>query len=74
VIRKAGPLSHGFEYIDIRDASPENAAEGRGVRYSVYSDPSGFMEIEAVGGMPSAILPGQTLSQRIDTRYILSVP
>ncbi len=73
VIRKAEPPGYGCEYIDIRDASPEKAADGRGVRYSVYSDPSGFMEIEAAGGMPSVVLQGQTLSQRIDTRYILNL-
>ena len=53
VRRQAGPLPAGESYIDIRDAACEVAPARKGVRYSVYSDTAGFMEIEAVGGCPA---------------------
>ncbi len=70
VIRQAEEPAPGEEYIDIRDAAPEKSPELQGVRYSIYSDPGGFMEIEAAGGCPTVILTGMKLSQSIITRYI----
>jgi len=72
VIRRSAELGEGLSYIDIRDASPDSKPDRRGVRYSVYSDPNGFMEIEAVGGCPEIINPQMKISQRISTRYLYS--
>jgi hypothetical protein len=69
VTRKAAAPPAGQGYIDIRDAAPDTAPGKRGVRYSVYSDPAGFMEIEAVGGCPSVIRPGTTMSVKVGTKY-----
>lgn len=70
VIRQAAPLEADQTYIDIRDASPDTPPCPKGVRYSIYSDVNGFMEIEAVGGAPELISPQTKLSQEISTRYI----
>lgn len=70
VIRQATPLEAGMTYIDIRDASSNTPPSPKGVRYSVYSDSNGFMEIEAVGGAPEVILPQTKLTQEINTRYL----
>lgn len=70
VVRQAEKLAPGEEYIDIRDAAPEKSPELQGVRYSIYNDTGGFMEIEAAGGCPAVIQPGMKLSQGITTRYI----
>ena len=72
VRRTAGPLSPGCAYIDVRDVSPEIAPARRGVRYSVYNDKSGFMEMEAVGGCPAVLSPGETLSVKIATRFAIT--
>ncbi len=72
VRRTAGPLPQGQAYIDIRDASPEVLPGRRGVRYSVYSDRSGFMEIEAVGGCPKVLRPGDTMSVAVSTQFKLT--
>lgn len=69
VRRSAGLISGDHAHIDIRDASPKVAPSKKGVRYSVYSDPSGFMEIEAVGGCPTIIVPGAELTVDIETRF-----
>lgn len=71
VRRSAGALPEGQSYIDIRDAAPSELPSKKGVRYSVYSDKAGFMEIEAVGGCPKILLPGATLSIRVSTRFTL---
>ncbi len=71
VRRSAGSLPNGQSYIDIRDAPPDTLPSKKGVRYSVYSDPGKFMEIEAVGGCPKLILPGTELSVNINTHYQL---
>ena len=70
--RTAGPLPAGQSYIDIRDAAPDVAPARKGVRYSVYSDTTGFMEIEAVGGCPEVIQPNTEMSLRVNTHFVLT--
>jgi len=70
VVRQAEKPATGEGYIDIRDADPGKSPELQGVRYSIYSDPAGFMEIEAAGGGPDVILPGLKLSQNVSTTYV----
>ncbi|OQC14490.1 MAG: hypothetical protein BWX73_01749 [Lentisphaerae bacterium ADurb.Bin082] len=67
--RTALPLTPGLEYIDIADRDPGVAPTGRPVSLSAYCDPSGFMEIEAAGGAPSALLPGAVTSLTVITEY-----
>jgi len=69
VRRTAAPPPPGQRYIDIRDAAPDMAPGGQGVRYSVYSDTANFMEIEAVGGCPAVIRPGTEMSVEVTTRF-----
>jgi len=69
VRRSAGPLPKGQDYIDIRDAPPAAPPAGKGVRYSVYSDTSGFMEIEAAGGSPGRLEPGAGLKITVVTEF-----
>jgi len=69
VRRQSAPLSEGQTYIDIRDAAADVAPSRRGVRYSVYSDPARFMEIEAVGGCPLVIRPRTELRLVVTTRF-----
>jgi len=69
VRRKTGPLPSGQEYIDIRDAAPTVLPSKAGVRYSVYSDPSCFMEIEAAGGCPAVIEPKAVTSVVVSTQF-----
>jgi hypothetical protein len=69
VRRAAGRLPPGHGYIDIRDAAPDVTPARKGVRYSVYSDTAGFMEIEAVGGCPAVIQPNTELSLEVTTRF-----
>ncbi len=71
VKRSAGPLPPGQSYIDIADAPPERPPSGKEVKYSIYCDPSGFMEIEACGGCPDTLVPGTELGVNIITEYIL---
>ncbi|HNS32804.1 MAG TPA: hypothetical protein PKN36_07510 [bacterium] len=52
--RQAEPLEEGFLYFDIADRPPEEKPQGKGIRYSVYNDAGGFMEIEAAGGTPAS--------------------
>lgn len=68
VRREAAALTRGHAFIDIRDVAPDIPPQDKGVRYSVYSDPSGFMEIEAAGGCPDVLTPGTTLSLIVSTR------
>ena len=53
---------------------PRRGAAGRarrkGVRYSVYSDASPFMEIEAAGGCPAVIRPNAEMSVAVSTRFV----
>jgi hypothetical protein len=70
VRRTARPLPAGQSYIDIRDAAPDVAPSRKGVRYSVYSDTAGFMEIEAAGGCPAIIRPGTEMRVEVATRFM----
>jgi len=72
VRRAAGALPSGQSPIDIRDAAPEVRPSRRGVRYSVYSDRSGFMEIEAAGGCPEVLRPGCSMSVEVTTRFAIA--
>ncbi|MCM8769608.1 MAG: hypothetical protein NC911_08085 [Candidatus Omnitrophica bacterium] len=69
VRRKAEPLSSGFHYLDIADRPAEQSPERFGTRYSIYSDPTGFMEIEAAGGCQKKIQSEDTLSLIVTTIY-----
>src|SRR5690606_25262489 len=62
VKRTAQKIDPAQSYIDISDSDPQRAPDSRGVRFSIYNDNSGFMEIEAVGGCPQIIQPGTILS------------
>ena len=54
------------EYMDIADISPSEELSDEAVKYSFYSDPSGFMEIETVG-------PGRRELQLGDTLHLLTI-
>lgn len=68
--RTARALLTGQDYIDIIDAPPEDQPSDKGVRYSVYSDTNGFMEIEAAGGCPAIFETGAVMSVEILTEYL----
>lgn len=70
VRRKAQPLPAGQSYIDIRDADPSVLPGKKGIRYSIYSDTNNFMEIEAAGGCPTVIQPGNQMSLVVSTRFM----
>ncbi len=70
--RSAGKLPEHHNYIDIRDASPLETPYKRGVKYSVYCDPNGFMEIEAAGGCPEIIHANLEMSVSVKTIFIKS--
>ncbi|MFH0796860.1 MAG: DUF6786 family protein [Candidatus Omnitrophota bacterium] len=69
VRRKALPVGPGLDYIDIADRPPDTTPLSTGIRYSVYSDPDLFMEIEAAGGSPVQITPGAISSLTVTTTY-----
>lgn len=69
VRRRANAPLRGQAYIDIADRPPVRPPLKRGVRYSVYSDQNGFMEIEAAGGCPKVVLPGARLSLTVSTVF-----
>jgi len=70
VRRSGAEVPKNFSYIDIRDASPDREPDPRGVRFSVYCDGSrGFTELEAAGGMPSHLDPGDELTLDTVTQY-----
>lgn len=69
VRRTSGPLPSGQAHIDIADRPPGADPSGQGVRFSVYSDPSGFMEVEAAGGCPTVVEPGARMAVEITTTY-----
>lgn len=69
VKRFTGTLLHGQKYIDISDAPPDKYPSDKGIRLSIYCDPSGFTEIEACGGCPDILFPGTELSVKITTEY-----
>jgi hypothetical protein len=72
VRRTSGPLPPGQPHIDIRDAMPDTAQDEKGVRYSVYVDTSGFMEIEAAGGCPALLRPDGVMSVAVSTRFAVT--
>jgi hypothetical protein len=72
VKRYAGTLPAGHKYIDIADSPPEQFPSDKGVKLSIYCDPSGFMEIEACGGCPDTLVPGTELNVKIITEYVLN--
>jgi len=67
VRRSALALPPDRHYIDIADAPPQTQPSPRGVCYSIYSDPAGFMEIEATGGAANELTPGLELSVTVIT-------
>ena len=62
VRRTAEPLPEGQHFIDITDLPPGQELNGAPVRFSVYSDTSGFLELEVAGGCPDVLRPGDRLS------------
>jgi len=70
VRRRAAAPQRGQSYIDIRDAAPNVPPSKKTVRYSVYSDPSCFMEIEAAGGCPAVIRPNAEMRVTVRTQFI----
>jgi hypothetical protein len=73
VKRFTGTLPPGQNYIDISDSSPDQFPSDKGVKLSIYCDPSGFMEIEACGGCPDILYPGTELSVKITTEYEVNI-
>ena len=69
ICRYSKPLSSKSHYIDISDSSPDQIPSPRGIKYSIYSDPSGFMEIEACGGCPEKLEQGTEMSVNIITEF-----
>lgn len=69
ITRSTAELPNGQRFIDIADAAPDTKPADKGVRYSVYNDPSGFMEIESVGGCTVELTRG-TLLTLDTTTYI----
>ena len=69
VKRHSGILPHRQRYIDISDLPPDQFPSDKGVKLSIYCDPSGFMEIEACGGCPDILLPGTELSVKVITEF-----
>jgi hypothetical protein len=74
VRRSTGPLQQGQRYIDIADSPPDQFPSEKGVRLSVYCDPSGFMELEACGGCPDTLFTGTELSIKVITEYKTKPP
>lgn len=60
ITRTSAPLAANLHPVDIADFPPD-ADPGEAVRYSIYNDPSGFMELETVGGCTDDLLPGTVL-------------
>jgi hypothetical protein len=69
VKRYTEELPEGQYYIDIADAPPDQLPTEKGVKLSVYCDPSGFMEIEACGGCTNDLEPGTELRANVITEY-----
>jgi hypothetical protein len=69
VKRHSGILPPGQRFIDISDLPPDQSPSGKGVKLSIYCDPSGFMEIEACGGCTEILTPGTELTVSIITEY-----
>ncbi len=60
ITRTSAPLAANLHPVDIADYPPD-AEPGSPVRFSIYNDPSGFMELETVGGSAAELLPGTQL-------------
>lgn len=60
ITRSSAPLAEGLHAVDIADYPPD-ADPADPVRYSIYNDPSGFMELETVGGCTDDLVPGAVL-------------
>jgi hypothetical protein len=60
ITRTSAPLDENLHPVDIADYPPD-ADPGEAVRYSIYNDPSGFMELETVGGCTQELVPGTVL-------------
>lgn len=69
VLRTAKALPTGQHYIDIIDAPPDEQPSNKGVRYSIYTDTDGFMEIEAAGGCPGILSSGSIMSVEVTTEF-----
>lgn len=61
-----------YRYIDIADVSPDKAPSPKGVKLSVYCDPSNFVEIEGCGKCPDKLTPGIEISVNIVTEYVVT--
>lgn len=61
--------SSAFRYFDISDTNPKVPPRDIEVRYSIYADPNGFMEIEAVGGSAKEWIKGNVVSLTTNTTY-----
>lgn len=64
ITRTSQPLDGSLHMVDIADAAPEEDPQGE-VRFSIYNDPSGFMELEVVGGCTRGLMPGTVLGVNI---------
>ena len=62
--RSGAPLAEGLHPVDIADAPPD-ADPSAPVRFSIYNDPSGFMELEVAGGGADRLTPGARLAMNI---------
>ena len=69
VRRTSAPLEAPLKPVDIADA-PVDVPPSIPVRYSVYNDPSGFMELETVGGCQFPLKTGDIL--RLTSRTEIS--
>jgi len=67
--RTAEKLPADLRHIDITDSPPDQDPADRAIRLSVYSDTTGFMEIEAAGGCPAEIAPGAAMPLTVTTTY-----
>ena len=72
VHRSAEPLPGGQAYTDLTDRPPLHEPDGPPIRFSIYSDPTWFMEIEAAGGCPHELTPGCRLELAVTTEYSLA--
>ena len=72
VRRTAAALAPGLEYTDLTDRPSQHEPDGAPIRFSVYSDPTWFMEIEAAGGCPQTLQPGCRLELAVTTEYRLA--
>jgi hypothetical protein len=71
VRRTTAPLAAGLDFTDLGDRPPQHEPDGPPVRFSVYNDPTCFMEIEAAGGCPRIVEPGARLELAVTTTFSL---